>query len=842
MGYGKFLPSGERFTASRRSPAALGLAALATIWIAASAGGAVIARVAVGPRPDGTGVTSIGQRVTPVGRVSPLELGTYYADKPFGLALSPDGRKLAISNDGLNQSLMIVDTKTGRVDQVLPYVSPEALYLGLVYSPDGRTLFASAGGNNKIRVYDVTPSGSVIEGTPIVMPATPIRKVIGDRGPYPAGLAISSDARRLYVADELADSVSIIDLASRTVVATVGTGPQPDAVTLSADGTRAYATNWGGNTVSVLDALTGAKVKDIEVGMHPNALALNASRAELYVANGDSDSISIVETGTNTVVATVSVSPYPGAPVGSSPNALAVSPDGRRLYVANAGNNAVDIVDLAERKVIAMLPTAWYPTALALSSDGVKLYVASAKGLGAGPNIGEGTSESGQPRRYIGAIMRGLLSTITVPKGASALRKFSRAVSANNDFSHRATVRGTSQGKGGPIPTRLGAPSPIKHVIYVIKENRTYDQVLGSLGRGNGDPKLNLFGEDSAPNQRSLARRFVTLDNYYAAGEVSADGWSWSTQAVANTYDQKNWPAHYSSRQRGFEFQGGSPAIHANFNPDASYVWDSLARSGLSFRNYGFHTTNTAPVRVDSTEPRLQAATDLGYPGFNPRINDQIRIGEWLREFNAYVASGTLPAVEFVSLPSDHTVGTAPGFPTPKAMVADNDLALGRLVDAVSHSSYWASTAIFVTEDDAQDGPDHVDGHRTVGQVISPYTQRGRVDSTLYSTVSMLRTIELIFGLPPLTQFDAAATPMFAAFGSKPNLLPYDAITPAQSLTELNTVRSPMSRESARLDFSAVDAASEDVLNEAIWESLRGAGTYPRPDRVPKRRANSHSG
>jgi YVTN family beta-propeller protein len=813
----------EVFRRTWRSALAFLVVATGVVLIATTTVGAVIARIAVGPMPNGRGLTSLGQWLTPIGKISPLELRGYYADKPFGLALSPDGRKLAISNNGLNQSLMIIDARTGNVDQVLPYVSPEALYLGIAYSPDGRTLFASAGGNNKIRVYEVSPFGGVIEGTPIVMQATAIRPNIGDRGPYPAGLAVSPDGRRLYVANELADSMSIIDLASRLVVATVGTGPQPNAVSVSADGTRAYVTNWGGTTVSVVDALTGAKLKEIQVGLHPNGLALNPRSQELYVANGDSDSVSIVGTDTNTVIGTVSVSPYPGAPVGSSPNAVAVSPDGQRLYVANAGNNDVDIVDLPRRRVVAMLPTAWYPTALALSADGRTLYAASAKGLGAGPNIGNDTSESGQPRKYIGAVMRGLLSTIAVPQSGVALRKYSNGVSANNDFAHGAAVRAKSAGTGGPIPERVGATSPIKHIIYVIKENRTYDQVLGSLGRGNGDPTLNFFGDESAPNQRNLARRFVTLDNYYAAGEVSADGWSWSTQAIANTYVQKNWPATYSSRQRGFEFQGGSPAIHGNVSPDGSYVWDRLARTRISFRNYGFHSSGTVPVRVDPTEPLLQAATDLNYPGFNVGIPDQSRVNEWLREFNSYVGTKTLPAVEFVWLPNDHTAGTVAGLPTPTAMVADNDLALGRIVDAVSHSPYWPSTAIFVTEDDAQDGPDHVDGHRTVGQVISPYTQYGTVDSTLYSTVSMLRTIELILGLPPLTQFDAAATPMFAAFRTTPNLAPYVAATPIQSITQTNTIFSPMSEQSARLDFSEEDAAPEQILNEAIRESVRGA-------------------
>jgi hypothetical protein len=428
-------------------------------------------------------------------------------------------------------------------------------------------------------------------------------------------------------------------------------------------------------------------------------------------------------------------------------------------------------------------------------------------------------------------MIKGTLSIVDVPDRGQ-LENYTRQVVQNNGFDERDKVRTGGAPDERVIPRRPGDPSPIKHVIYVVKENRTYDQMLGSLGKGNGDPSLNLFGDESAPNQRELARRFVTLDNFYANSEVSADGWNWSTAATANTYVQKTWPANYSGRGRSYDFEGGNFSTAPGADPTNSYIWDRLTRGSVAYRNYGFWASGAVPAVVAPTEPELAANTDTAYPGYNLGITDQVRVQEWLKEFAGYKAAGNLPAVQFVRLPNDHTSGTRPGAPTPKAMVADNDLALGRLVEAVSNSQFWLETAIFVVEDDAQNGPDHVDAHRTVALVISPYTQTGKVDSTFYSTVAMLRTMELIAGVPPLTQFDAAATPMLNAFSAKPNTKPYTAIVPQQSLTETNAASAPMAAESLALDLSAEDRADEQLLNQAIWQSVKGADSVMPPPRT----------
>jgi DNA-binding beta-propeller fold protein YncE len=501
--------------------------------------------------------------------------------------------------------------------------------------------------------------------------------------------------------------------------------------------------------------------------------------------------------------------------------------------VANAGNNDVAVVRLAgagggrgKDRVAGLVPTAWYPTALALAPDGQTLYVANGKGLGAGPNPRGPNPEDPKgvpPDQYVGSMMEGTVSIVPVPDDVT-LARYTGQVRANDEFDRRPGT-GTSP----VIPAPGGHRSPIRHVIYVIKENRSYDQMLGSLGRGNGDPALDLFGEDSAPNQRALARQFVTLDNFYADADVSADGWNWSTAATANTYVQKTWPAVYSKRNRRYDFEGQDLATAPGRDPERSYLWDQLERAGVSYRNYGVWSTGTPP-RVEPTEPGLATHTDKAYPAFVLGISDQTRIDEWLREFKGYEETGDLPRFQFVRLPNDHTAGTMPGFPTPKAMVADNDLAVGRLVEAVSHSRFWPSTAVFIVEDDAQGGPDHVDAHRTVAQIVSPYTQTGRVVSNFYSTVSMLRTMELIVGIKPMTQFDASAVPMVASFTDRPDSTAYDVRIPTQALDEKNTSGSPLAAESEAMDFSEEDRAPDDLLQQAIWQSVKGAGNrMPKP-------------
>ena len=794
-----------------------------------------------GPQGDGTSITPTGWKVTPVGEQ--VEVG----ERPYGLTLSPDGKTLLVSNNGVDlQSVMTVDTGSGEVTSTIDYKAPEAVFLGLAFSPDGKRAFASGGPTNKIRTYDVS-AGALTERDPLVL------GTLDDDGettnPFPAGIAVSADGATVYAADNLANALSVLDVATgdETRVplsdATCEIGPFgdgsngtaclfPNSVVLSKDGGTAWVSNWGTNSISVVDLKAGKAKGTITVGSHPSAMALNPRRDELFVANTDSDSVAVIDTTTGTVSGTIPLHPYKGAPVGTSPNALQVSADGTRLYVAGAGNNDVTVIALkgSKRTRLGYIPTGWYPTGIALDPAGKKVFVANAKGLGAGPNP-EGPDPNKDPEsapdQYIGSQIKGTLSIVDTPSPAK-LREYTQTVRDNGDFAGRATVRGEA-GTQKAIPTEVGGTSPIKHVIYVVNENRTYDQVLGDLGRGNGDPSITLFPRSVTPNHHALAETFVTLDNLYAAGEVSNDGWEWSTAAAANDFNQKTWPTLYGGRGFFYSGEGGTLAAAPGFDPSNSYIWDALDAKGISYRNYGFWATDTPPVKVYN-EPKLDSNTNHDFAGFNMAIPDQKRFEVWRKDFAVAEASGTLPAMTFIKFPRDHTNGTTPGSETPRAMVADSDYALGRLVDTVSHSAFWKDTAIFVIEDDAQDGPDHVDAHRVLAQVISPYTKRGSVDSTFYSSVSMLRTMELILGVNPLTQFDAAATPMFASFTDTPDTAPYSARKPEQSLDEKNTESSPMAFASASWDFSVEDQAPRDELNAAIWKSVKGAdSTMPAP-------------
>jgi YVTN family beta-propeller protein len=601
-------------------------------------------RLVAGPQSDGTGVTPNGWLVTPAGRQVDLADQVYWADRPDGQALSPDGRTLLISSGGQSvDSLKVVDTGSGRVVQTIAYPAPEALFVGVAWSPDGRRAYAAAGGNNKVRTY-AFDGQRLTEGAAIPVPG------------FPIGLAVSPDGSTLFAAQNQAGAVALIDTATARVTSfSVGAcdGVQPSAaaslqcqpygVALSRDGAKAYVSNWGEHSVSVLDARTGALAGRIAVGTHPNALAANRAPGghELYVANG------VIDTATGAVAQTLDLAPYRGAPEGSNPNALAVAPDGRTLYVANAGNNDVDVVALGTRgRIVGMIPTAWYPTGIDVAPDGRTLYVENAKGLGAGPNDADGPnptrSGSTPSSQYVASMMHGTLSIVPVPR-ADQLERYTRQVVRNNGFDERDKARlPDGAAAGGVIPRRVGEASPITHVIYVVKENRTYDQVLGSLGRGNGDASLNLFGDDSAPNIRELARRFVTLDNFYANAEVSADGWNWSTAGTANTYVQKTFTENYSSpnRGRGYDFEGGNYATAPGRDPQDSYIWDRLRDGGVSFRNYGFWTTGTVPATPAITAPALAATTDPEYPGYNLAITDQQRMDEWEREFRAHDGAG----------------------------------------------------------------------------------------------------------------------------------------------------------------------------------------------------------
>jgi YVTN family beta-propeller protein len=761
----------------------------------------------VGPHDNGTGTTPHDWMLTPAGQQQTL------GDFPMGGAISPDHRFMVVTNDGQGtQSLQVVDLQTQKVLQTVSYNSPNSLYLGVAFSPDGKTVYAYGGGKNNIRVYSFA-NGTLTESTPIAL--TDANKT----NFYPAGLSVSVDGKSLYVANNLANSISSIDLATGQISATTAVGKSPYQPLLSRDGNTLYASNWGESSISVLDAKTLTVKKTVNVGLHPNAITENPVTGLIYVANSDSDTISILDPSTLQVIQTVSLAPYRDALTGTQPDALTVSPDGNTLYVANAGNNDVAVIDVSKgedkqkAKVKGLIPTAWYPTGVYLSPDGQKLMVLNAKGLGAGPNT------QGQ---YIGSMIKGTLSFIDVP-GEGQLQKYTKQVDNNNTFKNGKDISNDTA-HNSPIPQFSSQQSPIKHVIYVIKENRTYDQVFGDMNKGNGDTQLTMFGQNITPNLHKLASQYTLLDNFYADAEISAQGHNWTTAAKANDYTEKNWLANYSGRNRGYDFEGGNEATRSS----QGYLWDDARSSGVSFRDYGeFVNTDPKTGLSVAADPGLGNNFDPNFRTFDLSYSDLDRENEWAKEFQQFEQNGNLPQLEIVRLPNDHTSGTKVGALTPQAMVAENDYALGKLVDAVSHSKDWKDTAIFVTEDDAQNGLDHVDAHRTESLVISPYTQKGTVDSTTYDTTSMLRTMELILGMKPMTQFDASATPMLGSFTNHPNFASYDVVQPTYPLDQKNGTNAPAAAVSQSMDFSKEDLAPSDELNHVLWEATKGNQPYP---------------
>ncbi|MBU8920052.1 beta-propeller fold lactonase family protein [Bacillus sp. FJAT-29953] len=751
----------------------------------------------VGPQENGTAVTPHGWIVTPSGKQVTL------GDFPMGGALSPDHRYLIVSNDGQGeQSLQVVDVQTQEVIQTIPYKSPEALYFGVAFSPDGKTVYASAGGNNKIRVYGFD-NGTLTEQSPIMLQNSSKTNF------YPAGISVSKDGKFLFIANNLNHSVSKVDLATSQIVKTIGVGKHPYAAILSNDGKSLYVSNWGESSISVVDPETLEIKNTIPTGLHPNAIVENSVNGMIYVTNSDSDSVSVIDPVQQKEIQTISLRPYKNAPMGSQPNALTLSNDGKTLFVSNGGNNDVAVIDLEKGEVKGLIPTAWYPSGIYLH-DG-QLMVLNAKGLGAGSN------RDGQ---YIGSMIKGTMSFIDIPDDKQ-LKKYTKQVEKNNEI---AKPTGYSASEKFPIPRFEGQESPIKHVIYVIKENRTYDQVFGDMEKGNGDPSLTIFGKDITPNIHKLADQFVLLDNFYANAEISAQGHNWSTAAQSNDYVEKNWLANYSGRNRAYDFEGGNEAAY----PKAGFLWTNALRSGVSFRSYGeFVNYDSKTGKYVAAEASMGNNFDPDYPSYNLKISDLTRFDAWADEFKQFVDNGNLPQLQIVRLPNDHTLGTKVGELTPQAMVAENDYALGKLVDMVSHSPYWKDTAIFVTEDDAQNGWDSVDAHRTTSLVISPYTQTRTVDSTLYDTTSMLRTMEMILGMKPMTQFDASAVPMINTFTHKPNFESFKVEEPTYPLDRKNGQNAPMAKESAELDFSGVDHADSEKLNKILWKSAKGDKPYP---------------
>lgn len=784
-------------------------------------------RARPGLRPDANLLFN-GWGVTPAGTHVPT------SDFPLKLVVAPDRKHLIAVHGGYGRhGVTVIDLAMRKETQFLPL---DKCWNGLAFSADGRRFFVSGGDSGLIHVFKFSGGGAEFDRS--VKPAASGSPV------FLAGIAVLPGTGKLYVCNEANHEVWVLEPKLLKLEAAIPVGQHPHSCVVGADRRHLYVSNWGSRGVSVVDTIKARRVRDLPVGLRPNEMAL-APDGRLFVTCAGDNTVHVLQTrtvevpeagpsltrrppeGTREILHT---SLYPGSPEGSTPNSVAVSPDGRTLFVANADNNNVMVVDIsntlseeARRNhesvsvVEGFIPVGWYPTAVAVSPDNKTLLVANGKGLTSRANYPAVSSRPRQRRSaaafdHIARTFAGSVSFITRPDAAQ-MAAYTQQVRRNSPFTPEQFQR-ASLPSDSIIPAKVGDPCPIKYVLYIIKENRTYDQVMGDFrdasGKpaGNGDPNLTLYGERVTPNQHQLAREYVLLDNLYCNGEVSADGHSWCDAAIATDFKQRSWVLSYSGH-------GILPGNQEMDVPAAGYLWDLCKRHGVSFKNYG-----EGARRVPSAN---RGRWDAG--------RDMDRVQFWIKDLEAACRSGgELPRFTIMSLGENHTRGTTPGAFTPDACVASNDLGLGRLVAAATRSRFWKEMAIFVIEDDAQNGPDHVDAHRTVGFVISPWCKRGVVDSTLYTTASMIRTMELILGLPPLTQYDAGATPMFNCFGKTAELTPYTVLTPKVDLHARNTVRSPGARQSARMNFRDYDLAPEDELNRILWRAAKGDDVpYPAP-------------
>jgi DNA-binding beta-propeller fold protein YncE len=877
---------------------------------------------------------------------------------PTADAISPDGLYLAILNNGYGteesdyqQSIAILDLETHKVadfpDARLGQRARQTYYLGLAFSHNGSHLYASIASltdptgerpndtGNGIAVY-AFHDGRLTPETFIKVPLAPLprgkKSIAGSETmpkdmaiSYPAGLAVLPGAggTKLLVAENLADDAIVLDADNGKVLhrfplgtASVVPAAFPSGVIATRDGKTGYCSLWNASAVAELNLETGKVVRRIPLlnptspvasGSHPTAMLLSPDEKYLYVALTNSDRVAVVDLEKGEIVGLLSTELPEQQYGGSTPDALAQSADGKRLFVADASADAVAVFDTSSfgsnppgvstpQQALGFIPTEWYPTALAVK--GGDLMIVTGKGEGTGPNAGPLVKAHPRKNRkypYIATLLHGSVAVVSISDIQSRLAELTREVELSN----------LMQAKPKEKTLFNGRKNSIRHVIYIIKENRTYDQIFGDLKPGNGDPSLCMYGEDITPNEHALAKQFGVLDNFYCSGEVSGDGHVWSMAAITSDYNEKTWEIGYRGEQRTYDFEGevlGHAPLAENIpdvdEPGTGYIWADVASHGLTHRNYGeFVTTHWCdkgttgaspkagtplasrgacsekvvrkgqplppnvgnphgstspwpwPVPMiaydEATKPELQGHFDPKFADFRLDYPDQLRVDEFLNEFKEFVKARQtgqgehLPQFVILRLPDDHTAGTSPGMPTPSASIADNDLAVGRVVDAVSHSPYWDDTAIFILEDDAQDGPDHVDAHRSTALVISKYSPGSSshpfVDHDFYTTVSMVHTMEDLLGLPPMNNNDAQAPVMardFSASGNQPAFTADFRNRENGLIYQMNSPKAAGARESARMDFVHADQANAAELNRILWRDRKGNIPMPRPRHV----------
>ena len=752
-----------------------------------------------------------GWSLSPAGHSLPL------GDLPLNIVVSPSKKFIAVTNNGQSiQNIQLINVNTEKeVDQI---TVPKS-WLGLQFSKNEKFLYASGGYDNCIRIYEIK------ENLLIKSDSIALGKPYPSENICPTGLAIDSKRHRLYTVTKENNSLYILDLKTKLVIKQIPLTAEAYQCVLSPNGNQLYISLWGADQVGVFDIPSEKMTKLISVGDNPNDLLLTKNGETLYVTNGNDNTVAVINTEKKTVIETIQTSLYPNAPTGSNPNAIALSDDEKTLFIANADNNCVVVFDVSQAggtKTKGFIPVGWYPTAIKVI--GKKLYVANAKGFSSLPNP-EGPKPMNSAEKngvnhknknekeiqYIGGLFKGTLSIIDIPN-EEILKQYSKTVYQNTPYSKERELLSKGE-EGNPIPQKVGDSSPIKHIFYIVKENRTYDQVLGDITEGNGDASLCLFPEKVTPNQHALVKDFVLLDNFYVDAEVSADGHNWSMAAYANDYVEKTWPTSYGSRGGKYEYEGTRKIAF----PKDGFIWDHCKRAGISYRTYGEFADDGKP-----NIPALENHYCKKYSGYNLDVTDNSRLEAFKKDLDSLITINAVPKFNSMRFSNDHTYGARIGKMTPTAMIAENDLAVGKFVEYLSKSKIWNETALFILEDDAQNGSDHIDAHRSTAYVISPYTKRKTVIHDMYSTSSMLRTIELILGLNPMSQYDAAAPSMWNCFTKTPDFTTFEHKEAQVDITEKNIANTNSAKQSAKLNLAEADAAPDLEFNQIIWKTVRG--------------------
>lgn len=757
--------------------------------------------------------------------LSPYGKHLALGDLPLNIAVSPNNQWMAVTNNG--EGIQTIDFINIKTKEVIQRDTLRALWYGLVFSDDNKYLYASGGNQNVIYVFPVSKNGLDKPDSIFLGKNWPKNKI------SPAGIAVDNSHNKMYVVSHVSNSLYVINIKDRKVEKTIPLGNEAYTCLLTPDKKQLYISLWGGKKVLRYDILIGKISSQIEVGSHPNDMCQTKNGNYLFVANSDDNSVSVIDTKQNKVIEILNAALYPNAPSGSTTNALALGDNDNTLYIANADNNCLAVYDVSEAgesKSFGFIPTGWYPTNVKVI--GKTVFVANGKGMNSLPNpdgpnptdvrqkvtYQQGLRVKPKKEQYIASLFTGTLSYFQEPN-KQQIAELSKQVYKNTPYSKNKELN--PQGEvNNPIPMKVGDSSPIKHVFYIIKENRTYDQVLGDLPQGNGDTTLVLFGRRITPNQHALTEKYVLLDNFYVDAEVSDDGHNWSTGAYATDYLEKTWPTYYGGRGGTYDGEGGKEIAN---NKDG-FIWDLCARNRVSFRTYGeFADDNKANIPVLKGHFAKFTSFDLS-------VMDTTRYRQFVTDFDSLLKNNEVPQLITLRFPNDHTNGMSVGKPTPFAYAADNDLAIGMFVEYISHSPVWKESAIFILEDDAQNGPDHVDAHRSTAYIISPYVKRNYVDHTAYSTSGMLRTIELILGMPPMTQYDAAATPMYRSFTSVPDYTPYTFLPANINLKDKNMKKDKYAELSDKLNWKKEDKIPDLLFNEILWQGLKGISA-PAPTR-----------